>query len=143
MKSNSDQRSPARFSTGVPVNARRAVAFRRLTARAWRVSAFLIACASSRIASRHAMRSSHAVRAAMPYVVITRSTPLSPAAGSASHRLRRSGSALPEGCTINRRSDGAKRRASSRQFASNEAGATSSEGPSACSCLSQSSSASV
>ena len=49
MKSKIDQRSPSRFSIGVPVSAMRARASSFLTARVCLASGFLIACASSRI----------------------------------------------------------------------------------------------
>ena len=44
-----DQRSASRFSTGVPVSAILLTAGRLRTARAWRVAAFLMFCASSQI----------------------------------------------------------------------------------------------
>ncbi len=54
-----DHRSPRRFSTGVPVSAMRARADSALAARVCRAAGFLIACASSKIASRQAIGTEH------------------------------------------------------------------------------------
>ena len=52
-KSNSDHKSESRFSMGVPLSAIRCRQRSSLTARLWRAPAFLIACASSRMARFH------------------------------------------------------------------------------------------
>ena len=65
-KSNSDQRSDRRFSTGVPVMATRAAAFSSLTVRDCRVPEFLIAWASSRMTRSQSCCRSHSVRDNMP-----------------------------------------------------------------------------
>ena len=61
-----DHKSPARFSTGVPVSANRAWALSSFTARAWRVPAFLIAWASSKITTFHARCRKPSIRASIP-----------------------------------------------------------------------------
>ncbi len=66
MKSKIDQRSPSRFSTGVPVSAMRACASSCLAARVCRAPGFLIACASSSMASRHGISISAGTRSSEP-----------------------------------------------------------------------------
>ncbi len=62
MKSKIDQRSPRRFSIGVPVRAMRASALSCLTALVCLAPGFLIACASSSMTSRHGASPSHGAR---------------------------------------------------------------------------------
>ena len=66
MKSKIDQRSPSRFSTGVPVRAMRASARSCLTALVCLAAGFLMAWASSSTASRQGTLASHGVRARKP-----------------------------------------------------------------------------
>ena len=66
MKSKIDHRSPSRFSIGVPVSAMRASAFSCLTDLVCLAAGFLMACASSRTASRHDVVWSHGKRLRKP-----------------------------------------------------------------------------
>ena len=65
-KSKMLHRSPSRFSIGVPVRARREPAFTVFAALVCRVPGFLIACASSRIASRQVVAWTQAKRCNEP-----------------------------------------------------------------------------
>ena len=65
-KSKMDQRSPSRFSTGVPLSAMRARASICLAARVCLAPGVLIACASSRMARRHGVASSAGTRSSDP-----------------------------------------------------------------------------
>ncbi len=66
MKSNSDQRSESRFSTGVPVRTIRALPYSALTAFACLVPGFLIAWASSKTIRFHFSFLSHSWRCKHP-----------------------------------------------------------------------------
>ena len=66
MKSKIDQRSPSRFSIGVPVSAMRASALSCLTALVCLAAGFLMACASSSTTSRQAVAASQGTRAREP-----------------------------------------------------------------------------
>ena len=61
-----DQRSPSRFSTGVPVSANRACAFSFLAVRVCLASGFLMACASSSTTRRQAASAIHGMRSSEP-----------------------------------------------------------------------------
>ena len=65
-KSKSDQRSPSRFSTGVPVSASFQPAGIALTARVCFAAGFLIACASSSTTLRQRRCRIHGVRRTVP-----------------------------------------------------------------------------
>ena len=66
MKSKIDQRSPSRFSMGVPVRAMRVSALSALTAFVCLAAGFLMACASSRMTSRQGVEASQGTRAREP-----------------------------------------------------------------------------
>ena len=133
MKSKIDQRSPSRFSIGVPVSAMRASARSCLTVLVCLAPGFLIACASSSIASRHARRRQprHAGEKAVAgddeIDIGQVGGGLRPSAVSAG---------IADGWTTTAFRLGANRAISAAQLASSEAGATSSDGlrlPPACS----------
>ena len=65
-KSKIDHRSPRRFSTGVPVRARRHLESSVLIALVCLAPGFLMACASSRTTFRHVCDLIHAVRMTVP-----------------------------------------------------------------------------
>ena len=65
-KSKIDHRSPSRFSTGVPVRARRHFDCSALTARVCLAPGFLMAWASSRITVRHGWVFIQPVRVTVP-----------------------------------------------------------------------------
>ena len=101
-KSNSDHRSESRFSTGVPVRAMRPAACSSLTARAWRVPAFLMAWASSRMTrfqlalAQPFLRDQHAVGGDDQVAVLRRPrrrAPSCPAGVSEGGRSQRSATA--------------------------------------------------
>jgi hypothetical protein len=118
-KSNWLHSSERRFSSGVPVSARRQSAFSTFTACAVAESAFLMFCASSRMTSRYSRPSSSFMSRRMrEYEVSTTSTPLSDSAFS-----RRS---CP--CQTTVESVGANRWISRSQFASTLVGATTIDG---------------
>jgi hypothetical protein len=104
MKSKIDQRSPSRFSTGVPVSAMRARASSCLTALVCLAPGFLIACASSRRRGRHGMAPARGARqrAVAGDDQIDAGEPLADRAPSAPRRHRR-------GCATSAARSGAKR----------------------------------
>src|SRR6185312_5825788 len=116
MKSNSDHKSPSRFSTGVPVSEILASGLRLLTALVCLAAGFLIAWASSRMARRHGTSASQVARNRDPYVVIARSTPCT---RSGPHVLK---FGAAEGCAISVLRLGAKRSISDAQLATSDAG---------------------
>src|SRR5450631_1230413 len=71
MKSKMDHRSPSRFSTGVPVSAKREPAFSILALRVCLALGFLMACASSKTASRQDVSVSQGIPQKGPLAGIT------------------------------------------------------------------------
>jgi hypothetical protein len=121
-----DHSSPSRFSTGVPVSAIREAAGRLRTARACRVPAFLMFCASSQTTRcQPTAASSSRSRAAIAYVVMTRSAALSASRNSAPD------SRSDPWCTCTT-SSGVNRSASFCQLPTTDIGQTSSVGPGRC-----------
>ena len=123
MKSKIDQRSPSRFSTGVPVSAMRARASSCLAARVCLAPGFLIACASSRTARSPGRSARSAGMRSERSVAGDHQIDILPAAPHRARAARAAG--IAEGCAMSDRRPGAKRSISAAQLASSEAGATS------------------